>query len=134
MKIETRLLPVRLTVEEMQARGEALANLVQEYDKVEESKKESQKVASDRLKEIREEMSKVKVIILTATEAREVEIFERADYKRGMMDIFRCDDGTQVDSRPLSRAEMQQEINFSLGQIEQQMRNDAPDKKSEAGQ
>ncbi len=120
-KIETRLLPVRLTVDEMQARGEALAGLVQEYDVVEDDKKTSNSVATDRLKEIREEMGKLKTIILNQTEPREVEIFEKADYQRGMMDIFRCDDGTQVDSRPLSRAEMQQEINFGLNQIQSQI-------------
>jgi len=131
-KIETRFLPVRLTVDEMKARGEALANLVQDYDQVEDAKKESSKVATERLKEIREQMSLMKTVILNETEQREVEIFQKADYQRGMLDIFRCDDGTQVDSRPLSRAEMQQEINFGLGQIEQQMKNDAPDKKSES--
>jgi len=124
-KIETRFLPIRLTVDEMKARGEALANLVQDYDQVEDAKKESSKVATERLKEIREQMSLMKTVILNETEQREVEIFTRPDYQRGMMDIFRCDDGTQVDSRPLSRAEMQQEINFGLGQIAKQMNDES---------
>jgi len=123
-KIETRFLPVRLTVDEMKARGEALANLVQDYDQVEDAKKESSKVATERLKEIREQMSLMKTVILNETEQREVEIFQKADYQRGVLDIFRCDDGTQVDSRPLSRDEMQQEINFGLGQIERQIADD----------
>ena len=124
-KIETRFLPVRLTVDEMKARGEALANLVQDYDQVEDAKKESSKVATERLKEIREQMSLMKTVILNETEQREVEIFQKADYQRGMLDIFRCDDGTQVDSRPLSRAEMQQEINFGLGLIARQMNDES---------
>lgn len=124
-KIEHRLLPVRLTPEELRERGDKLANYVREYDQVEAEKKDITATLGDRLKKIREEMSQVKTVILSESEQREVEIYEQPDYNRGMMDIFRKDDGTQVDSRALTRAELQQEINFGMKQIENQMRDES---------
>src|SRR5262245_5856822 len=104
-KIETRILPVRLSVEELRERGDRLANMVLEYDKVEDEKKTVGATFTKRLKDLRKEMSSIKTVILSEAEQREVEIYEQPDYGRGMMDIFRKDDGTQIDSRPLTRAE-----------------------------
>lgn len=107
---ETRNLPVELTDEEFIAKSKELSKKNKELETTEEEKKKTAADFSARIKTIEGEIKQLAQIVNTSTEYREVEIYERKDYERSVVNCYRRDTGEYVESRPMTRQERQKEL------------------------
>ena len=105
--IETRRLPVKLTELEIRERGEELAKTIGEITALETSKKQSADSFKGQIstKEIRRD--ELAGVVTTRTEYREVEVREEKSYSDGIARIYRRDTGEEVETRTLSKSEME---------------------------
>ena len=106
----TKRLPVQLTPEERQERGDALANSVQQTAALGEEKKAQDAEINGKIKLSKEVTRKLSQIITTGTEDRDVECDVVKDFKAGTVTTFRSDTGEQVDQRTLTAEERQEEL------------------------
>lgn len=106
----TRILPVELTDVEVQQKATNLAEKVEEIATTKALAKNAAANFKDRLDDLAADASRLSREIRSRTEDRAVDCEESPDYRRGMMDIVRCDTGAVVDSRQLTYEERQQEL------------------------
>lgn len=110
--METMMLSVPLTDDEVQARGTELAERHRDYASVEHEKAEATRDCGARLKTIRADMDRLSAIVRTRQELRPVEISHAPDYGRNLVVTIRHDTGEQVASRPMTEYERQTPLAF----------------------
>lgn len=119
MANETRTmrLPVELTKEEIFARGKELARTKDAHTaasaKLEQAKlaaKSAKEQINSEIKEAEEEMRRLARAIRSGREDRDVEILDKPDFKKGVMNIVRLDTGELVRTRGLTEAERQRSL------------------------
>ena len=106
----TKRLPVQLTPEEKQERGEQLAASVEQTAALREEKKASTAEITSKIKLSTEITRKLSRIIASGTEDRDVECDATKDFERKTVTTYRSDTGEQVDQRPMSAEELQEEM------------------------
>ena len=111
---DTRMLPVKLTEEEVLARGRKLAALAEKRDRVlaarkiavESSKEEEGSLVADML-DVREQIN-------TGKEKRPVDVVERLELETRSIVTYRDDTGERVDSRVMNDLELREALQTSL--------------------
>lgn len=103
---DARMLPVRLSEEEVHQRSRTLARMTIERDEIEEEKKASAKVFTDRLKEYDSQIHDLADAVNTSKEKRLVGIQEQHDKRRFCVDTVRIDTMETIDTRAMTADEV----------------------------
>jgi hypothetical protein len=109
MAIETRMLPVRLTDDEFMIRSSELAETLGDLAAAENEKKRVATRFKDRIEGIEDEVHKLRLIVQNKEEDRAVEVHERFNRRRRVVEIYRADTGETVDYRDMTEIEKQNE-------------------------
>jgi phosphopantetheine adenylyltransferase len=104
---EFKMLPCKLTVDEVDDRRRTATAKVEQYNEVEAEKKEAVKDYTDRMKSLRSEINQNAREANTATTMRDVECDVVYDYDLKMVRIVRTDTGEVWQTRPMNRDEAQ---------------------------
>ena len=105
--MKTEKLPCELTDEETIQFGKKLLDSLNKQEEI-AFQLESYKKANKRAIEAEAfNTSALRTIVSTRTEWRDIEVMERADFKRAVVDIYRGDTGALVRTRPLAESERQ---------------------------
>src|ERR1044072_1538458 len=105
-------LKVDLTDEDLKNRSKLLAKLLREYQSLENEKKEVNADFKHKMEAVKNRACELRDVIHTGKEIRPVECFLSADYRHGLMITRRSDTGEEIDSRPMTTSERQQEFKF----------------------
>lgn len=105
--MDTQMLPVKLTDEEIKTRAQEQQKLIQEHDEVELQRASISKSMKEQMEDLQLRVRKLKRAIESGTELRPVEVEERPDYEASKMDTYRLDTGEFVSSRPMEEGEKQ---------------------------
>jgi hypothetical protein len=108
--MNTRLLPVKLTEEEIKVKGEELAKSIDDHTNLEKEKKSVLSDFTKRLKESSEFVRRTAKIVETGTEFRDVPVRKDFDPKKNICRIFREDTGDLVEARSMTAEEYQKEL------------------------
>jgi hypothetical protein len=103
-------LPVKLTDEELRAKGDEIANQVIELIENEDDKKNCAADYTRRIKAIRQKIAALSGEVSSGTELRDVRCEERPDYEANLMLTFRLDTGEIIERRVLTHDERQQKM------------------------
>lgn len=114
MRIETMLLPVRLTDTEQRERGAAMASLVEERERILGQAKLAATEAKGRAEAAYEEIGRLARIVRTGVEYRDVETREEQVIDARRVDVYRVDTGEVVGSRPMSAQEVEDALQVAL--------------------
>lgn len=104
--IETWSLPCALSDGELRVRGEELGKLVDQRLAKEEEKKEVAKRLKEELDALSDRIVKTATVIRTKKEDRPVEVVERPNLAKRMIEHYRCDLHELVSSRPMTPSEV----------------------------
>jgi hypothetical protein len=115
MSTETMQLPVKLTPDEIRARGEELAKTLQDINSLEAAKKFSADDFKAQIASKEEHALKLTHAVNSKSEPRQVEIFEEKSYSDSIARIIRRDTGEQVSTRSLTKDEMEEWRQGRLG-------------------
>jgi hypothetical protein len=107
--METRLLPCKLTEEELIDRAHRLERCLQGVKEIEAAKKAYNDGVKKELSEAEIEINKYAWMVREEKELREVEIVEEKDYKRKVSETIRRDTGEVIETRTLDPRELQTE-------------------------
>lgn len=99
--MNTEPLPVKLTPSELLVKGEELAEAIRVRDEHEAFAKEASKAAKQRLDELDTDVTKLAGIVRRKAEPRQVEVFEKADAARLIVETIRADTFEVVRFRPM---------------------------------
>jgi hypothetical protein len=112
-EVQTEWLKCDLSKDELREKGQSLARAEQEREKNEADKK----AAVDAFKSVDSELARTIKDLTTQinnkAEHRYVEVEERLDYERNLMEIYRKDTGEKINQRALTAEELQQKFSFS---------------------
>lgn len=108
--MNTRLLPVQLTEEEIKVKGEELAKDIKEHRDLELEKKAAAADFSKRMKTSSDNLLKLAQIVESGKEDREVPIKKEFDTRKNLCRITRLDSGDLVEARPMTEDEYQTEL------------------------
>lgn len=100
-------LPCRLTDAEVMGRTTELLDALSAEDALESEKKNFMEQHKERLTIAGAESRRLRRIVSTRTEERDVEIAESPDYKRGIVEVLRTDTNEIVRTRQMSAEERQ---------------------------
>ena len=103
--MKTELLPVKLTSAELLTKGEELAEAIRVRDEHEANAKDAAKAAKQRLDELDTDVTKLAGIVRRKAENRPVEVFEKADAGRLIVNTIRADTFEVVGYRPMRMEE-----------------------------
>jgi septation ring formation regulator EzrA len=103
--VETRYLPVKLTDEELLAKGNELARKLHEVTVEEEAQKQAKSAMKSRLEGLTNELHAIGSVVHTKTETRKVEVFARHDAERHVVETVRSDTGEVVETRLMTMEE-----------------------------
>jgi hypothetical protein len=103
--METRLLPVKLTDEEVALKSSELARDVKTRDELEESRKEENTRRKDDIELYDKSIRSNAAAVRSREELREVEVEWRANLERRMMDLFRLDTDERIEQRSMTDEE-----------------------------
>lgn len=106
-KMETRSLPVKLSVDEYTARADELARQIGKFDEVESLRKSNQSDFKSQLELIEGKIKALSRVVRDRTEYREIRVFDQRNDVALTMDVIRDDTGEVVESRPLTKEELQ---------------------------
>ena len=109
-EIETRVLDVRLTEQEIIERSKAQAELIKKITDVESEKTETAKKLGDKIKVLTRQLRGVAEEVRSGVKYVEVEVSRSKDPKRGVEETIRVDTGEVISTRALSPAEMQLDL------------------------
>lgn len=104
--IETWSLPCALNDDELRVRGEELGKLVDQRLAKEDEKKEVAKRLKEELDALSDKIVKAATVIRTKKEDRPVEVVERPNLAKRMIEHYRTDLQELVSSRPMSPSEV----------------------------
>lgn len=127
-------LPCRLTPREKELRADDLAREIKRQDELKKSKAEAARVFADTLKDVDARIADLSEQVRTGVERRDVELAERPDYARGVVEVFRMDTGETIRTRSIEPAERQQALFAEAeqrAQFERDMRVRSSDADSE---
>jgi hypothetical protein len=105
---ETRLLPVKLSPEELRERANELADKVRKWEALERLRKETAKAQKVQIDGIKENVLELSSIVSQKSELRPVEVIESFDVPERLAREVRTDTGETVGSRPMTLAEVQE--------------------------
>lgn len=103
----TRSLPVRLNHDELRHRQRELIDKMKEIDKFELDEAQRKKEAKEDLESLIAQRDRLREVLDSEQEYREIVIEERPDYARRVVSIVRTDLGEEVDVRAMKESEMQ---------------------------
>lgn len=103
--MNTRMLPVRLTSEELRERGAELAGDVTKLRTKEEEAKEEAKARKKEIDKVKGRVIDLARVVSEKREDRPVEVIERFDVVGRLVLEIRTDTGEQIGSRPMTPAE-----------------------------
>lgn len=113
--MKTQYLPVQLTPEERAVRSGELAEAIDEHrqeearlDQLVEAHKGAKKQIEAELEERIAQVRRLAATVRTGYEQRLVEVEERADDERSVIDTYRLDTGDRVGTRPMGDKELQE--------------------------
>lgn len=107
---EKRMLPVKLTHQELQDRGRALGAAYREYEKIEVEKKAANSVFKDQLDAARDEMQRLSAIIRDEHESRPIECHWIDDWNHNVRRCIRQDTGDCVQEETIPASERQGDL------------------------
>lgn len=110
MQREERNLTVVLTAEEAAQRSYQMAHAIEEIDSIEYEAKLKATKAKNKIKDLRKDVVKLGRAVLTGTEPRMIECTWNRDEDRQVMELYRTDTGTMVDSRAMTEPERQRKL------------------------
>lgn len=115
---ETQILPVRLTQDEIRARGERLAAVHGALDQIAIEEDDAKKKFKDRRNPLEGEIGLLAHIIRKKEEKREVAVDLVADFATGKVREVRSDTGEVVRERDIRFEEQQQAISFAVPKVQ----------------
>ncbi len=98
---------VDITEDEARQRGEELARIVKDIERVEAEKKASNADLKKRIDALDARKAELAEVIRTGREDREVEVFNARNESRCLIETCRADDGEIIESRPMTATERQ---------------------------
>jgi len=104
---------VKLTVEELKARAESAAQTQAELDAAEEEEKTHRAQHKATMERHETNLRFALLAIRTGTELRPVDVIDRKDFKKGVLETVRTDTGSIVRDRPLSESERQPDLGLT---------------------
>lgn len=113
-----RHLPVTLSDTERKQRAERLAECIQKKAAISADRKTATSLAYRATQEVDAEIQVLSEVVSKGQETREVEVEERKDLGRRVLEVFRTDTKELVDSRQLSIEETQDDLPFQREQGE----------------
>lgn len=102
-----RLLPVRLTAKEAEARAQSLAATKLEIDRLSVEAKVMASNYKDQLKGLGEQLRRLANVVKAGEEQRDVPCDVTLDFTEGTYYVLRTDTGEFLDTRPLTEGERQ---------------------------
>ena len=108
--METRSLPCVLTEPELLERGNRVADVLRDLEDLDEKRKQAAADFKGRIDVLDATARQLGKEIRTKTEYRMVEVVRETDYRRNVAEVVRSDTGEVIESRPLTPAERQMEI------------------------
>lgn len=108
--MNTRLLPVQLTEEELKVKGEELAKATEAHRDLEAEKKAVAAGYSTQMKDSTKNLLELAKIVNTRSQERHVPVRRDYDPKKNLCRIFREDTNDLVESRSMTAEEYQQEM------------------------
>ena len=106
----TRQLPVTLTQEEINLRAMDLARRIDEIDDVHAEKAEAMAGFKQRFEELENIKNGLARVIRSGFEYRDVQVEERPNHDRKVVETYRTDTGERVDVRAMREDEMQEDL------------------------
>ena len=106
----TQSLPVRLTEQELIAKGAELSAMIKALSYEEAEKKSVADAFKARITDLDTQIQRLAQIVRDKKEFRPVEVIEQPDYDAMMMRTVRLDTGEVVSSRPLEGSERQRPL------------------------
>lgn len=113
--MKTQYLPVKLTPEERAVRSSELADAIDEHrqeearlDQLVEAHKGAKKQIEAELEERISAVRRLASTVRTGYEQRPVEVEDRPDDERGVIDTYRTDTDDRVGTRPMSDHELKE--------------------------
>lgn len=110
---EVRDLPCQMSEQERLLKSMALAQKLDELDRVQLEKKAANDAFKERLNACHDAVSSLSREVRTGMEERPIECTENARYDDMMVDLIRMDTGEVVSSRPMHPSERQQALQLS---------------------
>ena len=104
--MEIRNLPVRLTEEELQRKGQELSEVIEKHAEIDSERAGIAKQFKDKLETLDDKARELAKQIRTKTEERPVEVHQRKDQLNATVDLYRTDTGEVVYSRPMTAEEL----------------------------
>ena len=98
-------LPVALTTEEIAIRAKELSETLENRDQIEGQAKYAAIGYKQKIQEMNQTITNLYRIVNSGKENREVDVTERPNYDRGLMETFRLDTGEVVEYRELKESE-----------------------------
>lgn len=108
-----RMLPCKLSHDEVENKGKALAHAYDEYCRIEEQKKAQNSVFKEQLDAARDEMGVLRTLIKTGYEARVVTCVWVYEWSAGKRAMVRQDTGQVVDEQAIPAEELQTNLSLS---------------------
>ena len=109
-RVKTRLLPCRLTEEEIDLRARLNSNKMQELLNAEQAAKDVAAEWKEKVKGIRANVQDLTTVVNTGVEFRDVEVYERQNHTDGTVEIIRRDTHEVIDTRSMKAHERQHRL------------------------
>lgn len=107
---KTEYLECSLTHQEIREAGQALASMNVELEELEFKKKELNTRLADQIKEIKGSIGMKSKIVSTGVERRPVQVLERQDFLKRLVQAIRLDTGEVIRERPMTSDELQLDL------------------------
>lgn len=111
--VTTKVLPVKLTEQEVAEKAKQLALLDQQKKALEEKKKAQASLIKGQVEIVEEEMAELFHAVSKEEERREVECNRMFDYDTGTASLYRSDTGELLESREMTAEERQGELDLN---------------------
>lgn len=109
-EIVSRMLPVRLSEQELRERGDQLASITQDVTTEQQRQADTKAQMKARLTELEARRTQLAITISRRAEDREVLVTLRLDYRAGRASEVRNDTGEEILTRQITDAERQRHL------------------------
>lgn len=113
-----KILPVKLTRDELILKAKELSALYVKIQEAEDAKKAAASAHADEIKKMNYELNQLVRMVNTGNEYRQVECSERKNFSVAIIETWRDDLGTMVETRPMTESERQAELFPGPKQVE----------------
>lgn len=107
-----KILPVKLTPDELRAKGEKLAELIGQAEVLKTEAKDKAKDYRETLEILSEETGHLASVVRAKAEDRDVECIVEKDFDRGVIETVRQDTMETVSTEPMSEQDRQDVMAF----------------------